>query len=527
MSDPAVQTEDASLLHGGQTNPSNNNRVKYIALGVAAAAAVGVGIYFLAKPSSSVQLIAPSSQGEGNPSTSTTNTPSTNAPASGSTTSTDSPVASTPSAAIPTSDPEAMTPALTFLAIGDWGSTTGKEAGVPGSCCRLYQGQVDTSKPRYKVDYYAQSYVSNILAQSATQLKPVRIIGHGDNFYWNGVGPNDVKYRFAETFEKMYADPVFNGIKWLNVVGNHDLGGSAYICGDQDNQFRECTSKDELISSLRNRFNLQASYKSPNQDRWVMKDHYYVERVTKDGVTVDVFNLDTNHADAHGAQQTCCQCFGYSAKLGVDNSKCESATRNDATCMGGNQDWFDACMAEIEAWGQDSYTQALRDIKASTADYKIINTHYSPHHHMNPQRMQKWYQLTKDTGVHVWFNGHTHGFGHDIATWGTHFFENGGGGGIRTDSDSATDNGFVKTAWVAGGTPYGFMELSFSKDWLKVQFVTFDNKWQFGGMDLKSTVTGGLQRGHCWYIPSGNASASYAGKECKSSVNTAIGAPLR
>ncbi|RQM27487.1 hypothetical protein B5M09_004768 [Aphanomyces astaci] len=358
--------------------------------------------------------------------------------------------------------------------------------------------QVDTSTPRYQVDYYAQKYVATLMAQSATELKPVRILGHGDNFYWNGVGPWDVNYRFAETFEKMYADPALQGIKWLNVAGNHDIGGSAFICGPQDKQFRECASVDEMIKDLRSHFDLQANYKSPNQDRWVLK-HYFVERVSKNGVSVDVFNLDTNHADAHGAMQVCCQCYGYAAKLGVDNVICRNTNVGDATCAGGSVEMFNTCMAEIESWATDSYTQAARDIKASTADFKIINTHYSPHHHMNPMRMKKWYDLTKDTGVHVWFNGHTHGFGHDISTWGTQ--------------------------WVAGGTPYGFMELSFSKDWLKVQFATFDKAWKFGGLKYPDTVTGGIQRGHCWYVPSGNATGP--GKECKSSINYAIGAPLR
>ncbi|RHY01940.1 hypothetical protein DYB25_000921 [Aphanomyces astaci] len=495
-----VSSEGASLLHGGAAPAATAAKnTKFIALGVAAVAAVGTGIYFLVSPSANLN-VAPANVEGGDNTTSTTLLPLTAVATSvipATTTATTPTVVATTTG--PVTDPEAMVPALTFLAIGDWGSTVGKEWGEAGSCCRLYKnGQVDTSTPRYQVDYYAQKYVATLMAQSATELKPVRILGHGDNFYWNGVGPWDVNYRFAETFEKMYADPALQGIKWLNVAGNHDIGGSAFICGPQDKQFRECASVDEMIKDLRSHFDLQANYKSPNQDRWVLK-HYFVERVSKNGVSVDVFNLDTNHADAHGAMQVCCQCYGYAAKLGVDNVICRNTNVGDATCAGGSVEMFNTCMAEIESWATDSYTQAARDIKASTADFKIINTHYSPHHHMNPMRMKKWYDLTKDTGVHVWFNGHTHGFGHDISTWGTQ--------------------------WVAGGTPYGFMELSFSKDWLKVQFATFDKAWKFGGLKYPDTVTGGIQRGHCWYVPAGNATGP--GKECKSSINYAIGAPLR
>ncbi|ETW03968.1 hypothetical protein H310_04375 [Aphanomyces invadans] len=514
-----ARTEAASLLGGGGARASSAKNTKFIVLGVAAVAAVSTGIYFLVSPSNNVNVVPANVENGNNATSLTTAVPATTA------SSTPTAVTATTTTA-PASDPEDMVPALTFLAIGDWGSTVGKEWGEAGSCCRMYKnGQVDTSTPRYEVDYYAQKYVATLLAQSAKELKPVRILGHGDNFYWNGVGPWDVNYRFAETFEKMYADPALQGIKWLNVAGNHDIGGSAFICGPQDKQFRECTSVEEMLKDLRGHFDLQANYKSPNQDRWLMK-HYFVERVTKNGVTVDVFNLDTNHADAHGAMQVCCQCYGYAAKLGVDNIQCRNTNVGDNICAGGNVEMFNTCMAEIESWAADSYTQAARDIKASNADFKIINTHYSPHHHMNPVRMKMWYDLTKDTGVHVWFNGHTHGFGHDISTWGTHFIENGGGGGIRTDSDSATDNGFVKTQWVAGGTPYGFMELSFSKDWLKVQFATFDKNWKFGGFKYADAVSGGIQRGHCWYVPAGNQTG-FPGKECKSSVNYAIGAPLR
>ncbi len=74
------------------------------------------------------------------------------------------------------------------------------------------------------------------------------------------------------------------------------------------------------------------------------------------------------------------------------------------------------------------------------------------------------------------------------------------------------------------GNPYGFLELSFSKDWLKVQFATFDAQWTFGGLHKNATKMGGLQRGHCWYVP--RTFRESVGVECKSSVNGAVGAPI-
>ena len=176
---------------------------------------------------------------------------------------------STPTTGL-TSDPETDPVALTFLAVGDWGGTTGKDTGNPGSCCKLYKsnGKLDTTQPRYKVDFYAQQYVATLMGQSAAQIKPLRVLGHGDNIYWDGAGPKDIAYRMQTTFEEVYKAPSLQGVKWVNVAGNHDIGGSEFICGDSDNNFRECTSIDEMVKYLNLKFDLQAQYKSPNADRF-------------------------------------------------------------------------------------------------------------------------------------------------------------------------------------------------------------------------------------------------------------------
>ncbi|KAF0701680.1 Aste57867_7901 [Aphanomyces stellatus] len=431
------------------------------------------------------------------------------------------------------SDPETDPVLMTMLAIGDWGSTTGRndDGTNPGSCCVIYtsgsnKGQIDTSKPRYKIDFRAQESVGKLLGMSAAQLNPVRVLGHGDNIYWNGVGADDVKYRMTETFEKMYSAPSLANVPWLNVAGNHDIGGSAYICGDSDTTFRKCTSTAEMLTYLDKKFTLQSTYVSPNANnchlwyRWKMPDHYYVERVTKGGITVDIFNLDTNEATTHGAQQVCCQCFGQ----GGTASQCDNINAGDPMCAGGDTGMFKACMDKIQGWADQSYKNALRDLAASTADFKIINTHYSPQYHMDAPRIKKWFDLTKTGGVHAWFNGHTHGFNHDITDWFTHFFQNGAGGGIVSQSSGSVtaEVGGIKSQWVAAGQPYGFMELSFSKEWLKVQFVSFDKTWGFNGFKAGDVTPGGIARGHCWYI---HKSLGSKGVKCKSSDEGVVGLP--
>ncbi|KAL4165016.1 hypothetical protein KRP22_003749 [Phytophthora ramorum] len=98
----------------------------------------------------------------------------------------------------PTSDPEEAKAALTMLAIGDWGATTDK----PGSCCNKYR-KVANDSLEMKIDYWAQINIAEILAKAAGDIKPSRIIGHGDNIYWNGAGPDDIDYRMETTFESV------------------------------------------------------------------------------------------------------------------------------------------------------------------------------------------------------------------------------------------------------------------------------------------------------------------------------------
>ncbi|RLN60241.1 hypothetical protein BBJ28_00001404 [Nothophytophthora sp. Chile5] len=417
----------------------------------------------------------------------------------------------------PTSDPESAEAAFTMLAIGDWGATTDK----PGSCCNKYR-KVANDSLEMKIDYWAQINIAEILAQAADDIKPVRIIGHGDNIYWNGAGPDDIDYRMETTFESVYDQPALEGIPWINVVGNHDLGGSEYICGDKDYNFRECESTDEMLKYLNLKFSLQQEYKSANSDRWKLSDHYYVESVEENGVSVDIFNIDTNYADSHGVMQICCQCYGYVKKqnLGAAEAKalgntCNDRIPGDELCAGGSMDMYNACADTIKKWWDDSLDQVKTDLAASTATWKIINSHYSPHFHMSEDKMKEWFMVTKEGGAHVWMNGHTHGFNHDISKWGTHFYENGGGGGIQSETSGMPPEvaeKFVEHAWIAAGNPYGFFMLHVSKDWLKTEFVTFDDAWTFS-VNKDEIVQGGYKKGHCWHVPV----TIGTGKECASS----------
>ncbi|TYZ57807.1 hypothetical protein PybrP1_007489 [[Pythium] brassicae (nom. inval.)] len=391
-------------------------------------------------------------------------------------------------------DPLQETYAIAALAIGDWGRTVQKEG---GSCCQR-------RKSYSALDLNAMEYTASLLGLAAeqTQPKPAVIIGHGDNFYWTGLqSRTDQAYRFHETFESKYADASLRGIPWVNVLGNHDYGGASFLCSSGDVP-AQCGSTHEMLASLRQKFTLQAEYVSPNLNRWVLKDHFYIHRVedAAANITIDIFNIDSNDADSHGASQICCQCYGYS---GGDDDACEQVIRGHKYCAGGDGGMYDACMAQLKEWGQDSREQLAVAAKASTATWKIVNTHYSPYNHFAPQRAQEWREVLDGLGIHLFMYGHTHGEKHDYASFKTHFIENGAGGGIQNESPSGIPpfaEDYVQKVWAAGGYPYGVFALSVSRNWLQLRFLTFDDAWVMQ-TELSASRVGGVATKHCWFIP--------------------------
>ncbi|KAG7379031.1 hypothetical protein PHYPSEUDO_009126 [Phytophthora pseudosyringae] len=392
-----------------------------------------------------------------------------------------------------TSDPASAAYSLSAFAIGDWGTTPYK-----GSCC-------SRSDAYNNYDINAEDVVASLMNTEAgnAAVKPKLIIGHGDNFYWTGINSLEARdSRFTTTFEEKFNGANIKTIPWVNVLGNHDYGGASYVCNSGDNNAK-CESTDALLQGLDNKFKWQSEYTSPNDDRWNLDDHFYVRRIedAATGVSIDVFNVDTNDADIHAAMQICCQCYGYS---NGDSATCRNVGRGHQYCCGGDNAMFDSCVAKFTQWGDDSRAQIAEKVKQSTATWKIVNSHYSPYNHYAENGMNKWFDILRGSGVHVWLNGHTHGEKHDYSSsLGIHFIENGAGGGIQKESASgipAYASSYVKNEWTYGSDEYGFMSLQASKDWIKLQYHTADNSWQFGE-SFNSTTVGGVATKHCWYIP--------------------------
>ncbi|EGZ29051.1 hypothetical protein PHYSODRAFT_322630 [Phytophthora sojae] len=221
----------------------------------------------------------------------------------------------------------------------------------------------------------------------------------------------------------------------------------------------------EMLQALDNKLNWQASDTSPNDDRWILKDYFYVHTIedAESGVSIDIFNVDGNDADVHGAAVTCCQCYGYASSN--DNSGCNDVVRQ---------------------WGNDSRAQLKDKVAASNATWKLINNHYSPYEILNSTRVRlaaavadkpsalsaqpptssvnrqgkvlkgisirrrnntrpknkgvlaetAWFvaATTAGSGIQVCIYDHTHGEKHDYAA--SHFVENGAGGGIKKEAAS-------------------------------------------------------------------------------------------
>ncbi|CAI5721791.1 unnamed protein product [Peronospora destructor] len=403
------------------------------------------------------------------------------------------------------SDPKSATYSLSAFAIGDWGTTIYQD-----SCC-------SRSSTFNNYDVVAEDVVASLMNTQAgnADVKPKCILSHGDHFYWTGINSEEGRdSRFTTTFESKFDGKNLASVSFVASPGNHDYGGGSYVCSVGDNMAK-CNSTKDLITALENKFKWQQEYISPNDNRWVMKDHFFVYTIEdKDSnVSIDIFNVDSGDADVHGAQQVCCQCFGYSE--GHDK-KCKSVARGDDYCCGGDTDMYDACMAKFKEWSDDSRTQLVEKVQASTATWKVVNSHYSPSAHYAEKGMKEWFDVLEKCDVHVWAYGHTHGEKHDYSEpYGVHFVENGAGGGIQRESASGITTYAAKyvndNIWTYSGAEYGFFSLMASKDWLKLQYHTADDSWAFGST-MGETTIGGVATKHCWYVPADGTK----GVECSS-----------
>nr|CCA24682.1 conserved hypothetical protein [Albugo laibachii Nc14] len=345
-----------------------------------------------------------------------------------------------------------------------------------------------------------QMSVAHLLSLSAENLQPKVILNHGGNFYRNGVKKIDRDHRFQQSFEEVYHQSAVVNIPWFSIVGKPDYGGGWYICGIDESVSRPCKSVKEVVQALNAKFSLQKTYKSPQNDRWVLPDRFYKRRLTDEhsGVTVDIFNIENTAADSSEANDICCQCAAYSDG---EPQLCAGVSRGQKLCFGGHTDMYDACVDQFSKWTKDTYERFLKEAEGSDATWKIANAHDSFYGRMNEQSTNAWLGAIKKAKIQLVLDGSTPSEKHDFGSFNCHFITNGGGGGVKTATSRnlspAAIKAGIQNVWESPDRSYGMYELSFEKDSLKVNFVTFNTDWQFED----AVVFGSGKSAHCWEIP--------------------------
>jgi len=289
----------------------------------------------------------------------------------------------------------------------------------------------------------------------------------------NGLYSYDDK-QLHHTFEKIYSNPNLN-VPWYGVMGNHDYGGGAPLWWDNGTK------------AMQQKLDFQVKYKSPNNDRWQLRDSYY--KVTEKGTnfSIDIFNIDTNAARVHGYDEICCQCYG-------NNNPCAKETgclNLNAECTSGcaTVNAVNSCRKYLTDLWHTNLENLEKDLSISTATWKIINSHYGPRLHMSVPQQAQLLSIMKKHHVHLFMYGHTHGEGHEyrIGTK-THFILNGGGGGYQVAGTHMHE-------W--DSTMYAFVSATVDDENLRVKFHSFDDKW--GNFD--GSIIGGGKIVHCWDVP--------------------------
>lgn len=390
-----------------------------------------------------------------------------------------------------------LTDTLNFTALGDWGTSPDPDhqSSTQKDNCQWNQHS-QWNQACWK-DYNAQLNLGWLMGNWAEDKNISFVLSHGDNMYWDGV-KTSVDARWNTTFEDIY-NYTSLAVPWLAVMGNHDYGGGSDYAGSG-------------AASLEILFQAQKNYKSHVPGRDWQLDHYFKrtfnhKMANGSSFDIDVFNIDTNVAETHGYNEICCQIYPLSKPWGgCNDAACRSLDTYDKTKGCTDEADIVSCREYLEKQYQDSIAGLSRDLNASTARWKIVNSHYHPRMHM-PNQEDELNAVFKAGGVHAVFCGHTHAEGHDYNTeTQTHFFLNGAGGGIRlSGDDGASKDTILKTF-----TQYAFIGVNAGVDGMIVTFWGYDLNHDGGWDDWSKIKTGKAMIYHCWNIPNDGS----VGAEC-------------
>jgi predicted phosphodiesterase len=377
-----------------------------------------------------------------------------------------------------------------FFVIGDWGGMCGW--GVDNQCGGdkewndgAGQGAHDQHAPRPMwnrhnmfvpgIDDEAQQRVAAGMDNVASQSSPDFVVSVGDHFYPGGIAEHcngdgstynftEVPQQFQSTFEDIYNSSHMAGKEWMGVLGNHDYGGVCVNMGWP-----------------------QQVYYTWNQvnKRWVLPAQYYSRnlRFSKDGsddwddedFTIDMFFLDSNHADAgtRDPHHDMCADRGNTdpnwycdAFLGPDN---------DGECAGTPGLWTseEVCNDYFQQLWRDQMVWLDDLLNKSTADWQMIVTHFPPSYHT----LRQLTPLVEKYGVDMIMAGHSHlqqvwyqqtYIDYDIGD--TAWIISGGGGGVSSEGVPHVDWNKPGDDKATGhDDQYGFMDMVITKDHLSIK----------------------------------------------------------
>lgn len=320
-----------------------------------------------------------------------------------------------------------------FFVIGDWGGTFPHNT-FTGACGRPQNPAVDPN---------AQVLNSIAMLNRSAQVKPKFVLNVGDNIYPGGFAgqcnaaaghfepQSQAAIVFANTFEDVYKGTGLDGVEWWGTLGNHDFGGYIYSAAWDQMMYYTWHSDDS---------------------RWITPALYWERTVQYQGFSADFFFVDTNINDAKDPdvdpEHNICNRIHNTGGIHCGGTNITSPQACD--------DWFHAMWAEQQVW-------LNKQLDASTADWQIIVSHYPPT--FDPAQVY-WHEVFPKYGVDLYISGHTHwqqfysnmpGFGE------TAFIVSGGGGGITSDIEPATDG---------NDDAYGFVDVMITKDQLDVKMFS-------------------------------------------------------
>jgi hypothetical protein len=229
-----------------------------------------------------------------------------------------------------------------------------------------------------------------IIAQqfmTATQQISARfILNPGDNFYYCGVH-NKTDAMWNSTFESVFTSQS-TMVPWYSAVGNHDYGYPGSVTA-------------------------QIEYQSPNNNRWVMPDRYYYQRLTFPETNISLVVLDASP----------CQ-HPYVANDPSGWDPCGSVIPGCPGCTFHQNVVAQSCQKQA-TWLQNLVPTLPAD------DWKIVMIH-APAPDIDEVDLTA---IIQQAGFDLYLNGHVHLMAHYTIDGAGTYITSGGGCMVRVPQD--------------------------------------------------------------------------------------------